>query len=292
MLKSDTAVAATPHLAVRAAKTPGGWQRDWPLNSILIFLAFLTYVPFALVIINSFKDTRQFFTQFWLPTFPLHFENYATAWPSIWRSIQNSLLYTIPTLILVLAISGLTGYAFARYRFWGREIIFFGMLLLIMLPGILLVIPMFVQIVGMGWTNSVQAVVLPWTAVQIPFGMFLMRTFFETLPREYFEAARLDGASELQLFYRIALPLAIPAFSTLGILTLLFCWNDLIWPLIVIFENERYPISIGVLAFSNAYNTDYGVTFAGYILASIPLIVVFALTARRFMAGLQGGLSI
>jgi ABC-type glycerol-3-phosphate transport system permease component len=102
----------------------------------------------------------------------------------------------------------------------------------------------------------------------------------------------LDGASELQLFYRIAVPLATPAFSTLGILTMLFCWNDIIWPLIVIFDNARHPISIGVLAFSNAYNTDYGATFAGYVLASIPLIIVFALTARRFMAGLQGGLTI
>jgi ABC-type glycerol-3-phosphate transport system permease component len=292
MLKSEATLAALPRAEARPAKIPGGWQRDWPLNSILFFLGFLTYVPFVLVVINSFKDTRQFFTQFWLPTFPLHVENYATAWPSIWQSIQNSLLYTIPTLILVLAISGLTGYAFARYRFWGREFIFFAILLLIMLPGILLVIPLFVQIVGMKWANTTQAVVLPWAAVQIPFGMFLMRTFFETLPREYFEAARLDGASELQLFYRIALPLALPAFSTLGILTLLFCWNDLIWPLIVIFDHNRYPISIGVLAFSGAYNTDYGVTFAGYVMASIPLIVVFAFTSRRFMAGLQGGLSI
>src|SRR4030095_2239223 len=108
---------------------------------------------------------------------------------------------------------------------------------------------MFTQIVAMGWTNSIQAMVLPWTAVQIPFGMFLMRTFFETLPREYFEAARLDGASELQLFYRIALPLATPAFSTLGILTLLFTWNDLIWPIITLLDSARYPISIGVLSF-------------------------------------------
>jgi ABC-type glycerol-3-phosphate transport system permease component len=224
---------------------------------------------------------------------PFHFDNYDKAWPLMWQSIQNSLLYSIPTLVLVLAISGLTGYAFARYRFRGRDIIFLAMLSLIMLPGILLVIPMFREIVGMGWTSTVQAIVLPWTAVQIPFGMFLMRTFFETLPQEYFEAARLDGASELRLFYRIALPLAIPAFSTLGILTLLFTWNDIIWPLIVIFDSSKYPVSIGVLAFSSTYgNVDYGATFAGYVLASVPLILVFAFTARRFMAGLQGGLSI
>jgi len=171
-----------------------GWQQDWPLNIALVILALVTYVPLVEVIFNSFKDSKQFFTQFWLPTFPMHFENYSKAWPIIWQSIQNSLIYSIPTVILVLAVSGLTGYAFARFRFPGRELIFFLMLVLIMLPGILLVIPMFIQIKDMGWINSVQSVVLPWTAVQIPFGMFLMRTFFETLPREYFEAARLDGA--------------------------------------------------------------------------------------------------
>lgn len=291
MLKSN-AIPAVNKRDRAATNTASGWKRDWPLTLVLLLLALLTYVPFVSVLINSFKDSRQFFTQFWLPTWPLHFENYSKVWPSISNNLINTATYAIPTVILVLAVSGLTGYAFARYRFWGREVIFFLMLVLIMLPGILLVIPMFVQIKDIGWINTIQSVVLPWTAVQIPFGMFLMRTFFETLPKEYFEAARLDGATELQLFYRIALPLATPAFSTLGILTLLFTWNDLIWPLIVIFDNSKYPISLGVLAFSGSLGTDFGATFASYVLASVPLILVFIFTARRFMAGLQGGLSI
>jgi ABC-type glycerol-3-phosphate transport system permease component len=277
---------------VRVKKHSSFWRNDTVLNSCLFILAFLTYVPFISVVINSLKDNRQYLTQFWLPAFPLHFENYLRAWPPIWESLQNSLLYSIPTVILVLAVSGLTGYTFARYSFLGREVLFMAILVLIMLPGILLVIPMFVQIVKLGWINSVQAIVLPWSAVQIPFGMFLMRTFFETLPKEYFEAARLDGAGEFQLLYRIAIPLAMPAFSTLGILTLLFTWNDIIWPLIVIFDSDRHPISIGVLAFAGALDIDYGALFAGYVLASLPLIILFAFTARRFMAGLQGGLSL
>jgi ABC-type glycerol-3-phosphate transport system permease component len=301
MLKSNARLAAVPTTR-QQRQQQRGWRRDWPLNTILLVLAVLTYVPLVLVVINSVKDNRQFFTNFWLPTFPFHFDNFIKAWPQISQSIMNSIVYSVPTVFLVLAVSGLAGYAFARYRFFGREVLFFSMLLLIMLPGILLVIPMFRMVVDLkwvtqerdmtGWIKTGGAIILPWTAVQIPFGMFLMRTFFETLPRAYFEAARLDGASELQLFYRIALPLALPAFSTLGILTLLFTWNDIIWPLIAILDSSKHPISIGVLAFSNAYNTDFGATFAGYVLASLPLIIVFAFSARRFMAGLQGGLSI
>lgn len=293
MLKSNTTVQSAANMRSQArTKRAVGWRNDWPLTIALLFLALITYVPFVSVLINSVKDNKQFFTQFWLPTFPFHFENYSKAWPIISQSILNSVVYSTPTVLLVLIVSGLTGYAFARYRFWGRNVIFFLMLLLTFLPGILLVIPMFVEIKDLGWINTTQGIVLPWTAVQIPFGMFLMRTFFETLPREYFEAARLDGASELQLFYRIALPLATPAFSTLGILTLLFTWNDLIWPIITLLDASRYPISIGVLRFSGSFSTDFGVTFAGYTLASVPLILVFIFTARRFMAGLQGGLSI
>jgi ABC-type glycerol-3-phosphate transport system permease component len=292
MLKSNLQATTSIPAKPTKVKAAAGWRQDGPLTFALAILALLTYIPFVSVVVNSFKDNAQFFTQFWLPTFPLHLDNYSKAWPIISQSILNSLIYSIPTVALVLVIAGLTGYAFARYRFWGREAIFMLMLILIMLPGILLVIPMFVEIKDLGWINTAQGIVFPWTAVQIPFGMFLMRTFFETLPREYFEAARLDGASELQLFYRIALPLATPAFSTLGILTLLFTWNDLIWPIITLLDSARYPISIGVLAFSGSFSTDFGVTFAGYVLASVPLILVFVFTARRFMAGLQGGLSI
>ncbi len=278
--------------AGRKPDTRRSWRRDWPLNAALAILAVLTYIPFAFTLVNSFKDNTQYFREFWLPTLPLHFENYARAWPSISSSIVNSITYSVPTLILVLVISGLTGYAFARYRFPGRETLFFMILALLMLPGILLVIPMFSEIVSFGWGNSIQGVVLPWVAVDIVFGMFVMRTFFESLPREYFEAARLDGANEITLLLRVAVPLAVPAFATLAILDLLFTWNDIIWPLVVIFDNTRLPVSVGVLTFSSQYGTDYGVTFASYVLASLPLIIVFAFTSRRFMQGLQGGLSI
>lgn len=293
MLKSDVQIKRAPARVVAPRKVNYRLIfRDWHLNLVLGILAFITYVPLVVVFFNSFKDTRQFFTQFWLPQWPLHFESYARSWPIISEDLINTVIYTVPTTALVLVISALTGYAFARYRFPGRETIFFLILMIIMLPGILLVIPMFTQVVSWNWQNSVQAIVLPWAAVQIPFGMFLMRTFFETLPAAYFEAARIDGASELQLFSKIALPLALPAFATLAILTLLFSWNDLIWPLIALFDNHKYPISLGVLAFNTNTSTDYGATFSAYVMASLPLLILFSFTAKRFMAGLSGGVSL
>ena len=268
------------------------WRRDWPLEATLTILAIVTYVPFVFTIISSFKSNPQFFTEFWLPTFPLHLENYTAAWRTIGRAILNSFTYSIPTLVLTLVISGLAGYAFARYRFPGKQILFFSILALIMIPGILLVIPMFSLIVDLNWNDTLQGVVLPWTALEVIIGIFLMRTFFETMPQELFEAARLDGADELTLLLRIAVPLAVPAFSTLAIVNLLFTWNDLLWPLIAISTAENHPVAIAVLGYAGPWQTDYGITFAGYVLASLPLIIIFGFTSRRFMDGLAGGLSI
>src|SRR4051812_10953145 len=160
MLKSNTAVqSAATGRARTTTKARAAWRNDWPLTIALVILGPITYVPFVSVLINSVKDDRQFFTQFWLPTTPFHFENYQKAWPIISQSILNSVVYSTPTVLLVLVVSGLTGYAFARYRFWGREAIFFLMLLLTFLPGILLVIPMFVEIKDFGWINTTQGIV-------------------------------------------------------------------------------------------------------------------------------------
>ena len=268
------------------------WRRDGPLEAALTVLAIVTYIPFVLTIINSFKENPQFFKEFWLPVFPLHPQNYATSLPKMGRAIFNSFSYSIPTLVLTIVISGLAGYAFARYRFPGKQILFFSVLALIMIPGILLLVPMFSLIVDLKWTDTLQGVVLPWTALEVIIGIFLMRTFFETLPQELFEAARLDGANELTLLVRIAVPLAIPAFSTLAIVNLLFTWNDLLWPLIAISDVDGHPVSIAVLGYVGQWETDYGITFASYVIASLPLIIIFGFTSRRFMDGLAGGLSI
>ncbi len=263
-----------------------------PQHLILGFFALLTLYPFFFMLMTSFKDNEQFFTQFWAPTLPLHFENYITVWPSVSRFIGNSLLYSVPTLLLTASLSLLTGYAFARYKFYGREVLFMLMLALLMLPGILTLIPLFIQMRDWKWLDTPQGIIIPWTAFELVFATFIMRVFFEKLPKEVFEAARLDGAGELRLLWSIAVPLALPGLGTIAILNVLFTWNDLIWPLVTLFDTKNYPVAPGVLGFRGQYRTDYGRLFAAYTLASIPLMVMFIVTIRKFIQGLSGGLSI
>lgn len=263
-------------------------QADLPQQFILAIFAFLTLFPFFFMVMSSFKTNEQFFNQFWTPALPLHPENYVRILPRVAVFVGNSLLYSIPTLILVCALAMLTGYGFARFHFRGREFLFLAMLSLMMLPAVLTLIPLFIQMRDWGWLNKVHGVILPWASLQIVFATYIMRVFFEKLPKEIFEAARLDGANELRLFAQIAVPLALPGLGTIAVLDLLFTWNDVLWPLVALLDRERFPIASGMLAFRGDYQTDYGPLFAGYTLASLPLILFFIFMIRRFIRGLGG----
>jgi len=263
-----------------------------PQQLILLFLALLTIYPFYFMSMTSFKDNEQFFKEFWTPAFPLHVENYIRVFPRVAGFIGNSLLYSGPTLVLVCALAMLTGYAFARYRFKGREFLFLAMLSLMMLPGVLTLIPLFAQMRDWQWLGTAQGVILPWTSFQVVFATFVMRVYFEKLPKEVFEAARLDGAGELNLLLRIAVPLALPGLGTIAILNVLFTWNDIIWPLVSVFDRNALPVAAGLLSFRSDFRTEFGPLFAGYTIASVPLIIVFVFTIRKFIRGLEGGLSL
>lgn len=263
-------------------------RADIPQQIVLAIMAFLTLFPFFFMVMSSFKTNEQFFKQFWTPAFPLHPENYVRVFPRVALFIVNSLLYSLPTLLLVAALATLTGYGFARFRFRGRELLFLLMLALMMLPGVLTLIPLFIQLRDWGWLNTIHGVILPWTSLQIVFATYIMRVFFEKLPKEIFEAGRLDGASEWQLFSRIAVPLALPGLGTIAVLDLLFTWNDVLWPLVSLLDRARFPIASGLLAFRGDFQTEYGPLFAGYTLASLPLIIFFIFMVRRFIRGLGG----
>ncbi len=264
-------------------------RADMPQQAVLALLAFLTLYPFFFMVMTSFKTNEQFYRQFWGPALPLHPENYARVFPSVIAFIGNSLRYSIPTLLLVCALAMLTGYGFARYRFRGCEALFLAMLALMMLPGVLTLIPLFIQLRDWNWLGTAHGIILPWTSLQIVFATYIMRVFFERLPGDIFEAARLDGAGELRLFFSIAVPLALPGLGTIAILDLLFTWNDVIWPLVALFDRGDYPVASGMIAFQGGYRTEFGPLFAGYTLASLPLIVFFFVMIRQFIQGLEGG---
>jgi ABC-type glycerol-3-phosphate transport system permease component len=255
----------------------------------LVALVLLTFYPFLFMIITSLKSAKQYYANIWLPAWPLHFENYQQAWTAIAPFMLNSFVVTIASTIGVVVVSCLAAFAFARMSFPGREILYYLVIFLLMVPAVLTLVPTFLLIKNMGLMNTLWALILPYIAAGQVLSIFIMRAFFASLPEELFEAARIDGASELWVFLNIAVPLVRPVLVTIGILQVLSSWNDYVWPFLVLQSDSVQTLVVGLVNFQGRFYTDYGPLMAGYALASIPLLVLFFVAMRSFIEGLSQG---
>ncbi len=257
---------------------------------ILILLAFLTLFPFAFMLITSTKSYTQFLHNYWLPVWPMHIaENYTAAWTQIDGYLINTVLWGLSQLPVSWSAHRCQGFVFARYRFPGKEFLFASLMLLMMIPQILQLIPAFMWVRRLGLLDTYWVLILPYIAGGQAYGIFIMRTFFASLPQGLFDAAKIDGANDFQIYLRVALPLSKGILATLAILRFQQIWNDLIWPLITVSDDSRRTITVGLYYFQGGTQTQYGAMFAGYLIASIPLFIIFAISMRQFMAGVTSG---
>ena len=264
-------------------------KKDIGKYIILSILVALTFYPVVATLFMSVKDNPQFIHARWVPTWPLHFENYQYAWTAIHRYILNSILVSAVTALGVVGLSAMSAYLFARFEFPGKTAIYMGIIALMMIPGILTLVPSFLLVRDLKLLDSYWVMILPWIAGGQPFGIMLLRAFFEGLPGELFESARLDGAGELQIMTRIAAPLSAPILGTLAILNVTGTWNAVIWPSITVSSDKFKTIVFGLWGFQDAYYTGWGPLNAAYVLTSIPLLILFAFTSRLFIQGLTSG---
>lgn len=203
------------------------------------------------------------------------------------RWMLNSLIIAGSVTIWHLLFDSLAGYAFAKRRFPGRDIMFWVILSTLMIPVHVTVIPLFVVTNQLGLIDTLLAVILPGTANA--FGIFLMRQYIQTLPSELEDAARIDGASEIGVFRHVILPLCRPALGALAIFTFVRHWNDFLWPLIALTRPQNYTLTVGVANLQGEFATDYGVIFAGAALAALPMIIFFFAFQRQFLEGVRMG---
>ena len=265
------------------------YKKDIGKYIILTILVILTFYPVVATLFMSLKDNPQFIHARWVPTWPLHFENYGYAWTAIHRYIFNSILVSTVTALGVVALSALSAYLFARFEFPGKTVMYIAIIALMMIPGILTLVPSFLLVRDLKLLDSYWVMILPWIAGGQPFGIMLLRAFFEGLPGELFESARLDGASELQVMTRIAAPLSAPILGTLAILSVTGTWNSVIWPSITVSSEQFKTIVFGLWGFQGMYYTSWGPLNAAYVLSSIPLLILFSFTSRLFIQGLTSG---
>lgn len=281
-----------PPVRTRQFSLKGGLRvrPDWGIAFVLGSLGFLTFVPIIMLLQLSFKSEQQMADAMWLPTLPLRTINYLKAFNLMGPYIRNSMVFVLGTVTISIACSVLAAFVMARYAFPGREFFYMAVLALMMIPGVLTLYTRFVTTVDLKLNNTNWGVWLPLAAISQPLQIVILRTFFASIPEELFEAARLDGAGEISMLHQIALPLAKPILTTLIVLQINGVWNEFIWPMMVLSQPERWPAILGVWRLRSQFTrSDLGAQYAGFVLACLPLLVLFSLSSRAFVRGLTSG---
>lgn len=257
---------------------------------ILAVAAVAFLLPLVWMISTSLKPKDQIFTYplVWLPD-PPQWLNYGKALnnPSFkfLLFLQNSLYYAISSTIGVVISCALVAYAFARLRWWGRDFWFIITLSTMMIPYPVTLIPLFLIFKEMGWVGTFKPLIIP-NFLGAPFFIFLLRQFFLTIPMDLSDAARIDGANDWSIFWRVILPLTRPALITVALFTFLNTWNDFLGPLIFLNDGEKYTLAVGLAAFRGQYRTQWDLMMAASTVVTAPVVVLFFFAQRRFIQGI------
>jgi multiple sugar transport system permease protein len=252
---------------------------------LLMPLALIFVLPLVQMVLTSFMSSAEI-NQFPPKLIPstLHLTGYRailTQTPVI-RWFGNTVLVSTVSVVSHLILCSTAGYGFARLKFAGRGLAFLLIIATVMIPIQLLMIPTYLMFARIGIVDTLAAAYVPWLASA--FGIFLMRQFFLGLPAELEEAALIDGCGRWRTFRSIVLPLAKPALTTLAIITLLWSWNDLLWPLVAISDDHRFTLQVGLANFQGMRRTEWSQLMAGNVLATMPLILAFLFAQRKFIA--------
>jgi multiple sugar transport system permease protein len=254
---------------------------------VLAPMALVFALPLLWLTVSSFMTNAQ------INRFPptivpdsLHLDGYRYVFETgrFGRWFLNSTIVATVTVFSNLVFCSLAGYAFARMRFRGSRTLLALMLATLVIPFQLTMIPTFLLFKHLGLIDSLGALILP--SLVTPFGVFLLRQFFVSLPREIEEAAWIDGCSRLAILGKVVLPLARPALATVAVLTLLSVWNDLTWPLIAINSDNHYTVQLGLATYQGAHRTEWSAVMAGNLLVTLPIVTAFLLAQRTFIRSL------
>jgi ABC-type glycerol-3-phosphate transport system permease component len=318
-------------------------KRHWWIHLILFTLAFLTLVPFAFVINNSFRSNAEMYRAFFgLPNSwksvaghtgllltgrgdeitlrrdvvdengrrtgeisdpepagyleAVQYElrssirGYKLGWQTLRLYMINSFIVCLVTAAGVILVASLSAYIFSRYRFPGHTFLFYAVISVMMIPGVLTLVPSFLWVKKLGLLNSYWVLILPYIAGGQVFAIFVFRSFFQGLPEELFEAARMDGAGHIRQYLHIVMPLSLPVISVVAIMNILSTWNNFMWPFITNTDDRYHVVASGLYVMSTSQQAaNFSTMFSAYVVSSIPLLVLFVYATRPFIQGVTSG---
>lgn len=256
------------------------------LYAILTICALIVVIPLVWVVLTSFKTDFNAINNPLNPIpHPFTLGAYKTLLSSgqqpIFRWFLNSIAAACLQTLLILVTASLGAYALARLDFYGKKVVFGAIVTTILVPPVIFLIPNYLTVSHLGWLDSLWAITVPGAGGA--FGIFFLRQFFVGLPAEFEEAARVDGASDLRIYWQVILPLSRPALATLAVLSFLNNWNDFLWPVYVLLSPQHETLQPGLAVLQGAYSTHFGIVMAGAVIASIPVLILFVLAQRQIV---------
>jgi len=256
----------------------------------IILISFFFLFPVLWVLSVSVRSEKAVFETA-LVVNEWHFENYITAWKTFGFSsmFKNSLFITVVSIALTVAFSALAGYSFAKLKYRGSDVVYLLLLTGVMIPQSGILIPFFYLMKTVGLYNSHWSVIISSVAFGIPLSVMLFRGFFESLPNELLEAARVDGCKELGIFFRICLPLCKPALATTIIMLFVTIWNDYMMPLVLLREDTKFTLPLGMARYIGQWDSPWNLIAAGVVLCAVPITIVYLAFQSQFVKGLTAG---
>jgi len=260
-------------------------------QGVLLLAAFLALVPTLFMILTALKSDEEYaIDKLGFPDSPV-IENFRAvlvdspflAW------MANSVLLVIGAVLLSTIVSGLASYAIACMEFKGRETLLALSTSLMAVPPVVMIVPLFVLYTQLGLISTYQGTILIYAGLITPFSVYLLTTFFRTVPKELFESARIDGAGPFRILIKIVLPLSLPAIVTLVVVNSLYVWNDLLIAIIFLQDDAKRTLMAGISVFQGRYNNQVPLTMAGMVIASAPMLILYIVFQKHFIRGLMAG---
>ena len=260
---------------------------------LFVIIGALTLLPFYSLFLASFRPGTELMRHglglgIDLPT--MSFNNYKllfTGDTPYFTWFLNSLKITVVQTVLTLFVSAFVGYGFAMYDFKGKNLIFTCVLFVMMIPVEIIMLPLYQLCINLGLMNTIWGIILPTIAMPMP--IFFFRQYLRGIPRDFVDAARIDGCTEYGIFFRIILPLMKPSIASMGIFVGMNSWNSMLWPMLVIRSNDKITLPIGLASLITPYGNNYDVLLAGAVFAVVPIIILFVLFQKYFISGMTAG---
>lgn len=256
------------------------------LSLSVLAISVVMLLPLIWMVLTSFKPENEI-VAFPPRLFPdsITLGHYVDVWDRIpfARLYLNTIIFAGGVTVLSLLFDSMTAYALARLNFRGKNVVFLFILLMLMMPFQVTLVPLYDMLANLGWTDTMHGLIIP--RATNAFGIFFLRQFFLSLPKDLEEAARVDGAGEFRIYRQIVMPLAVPALLTLGLFHFMYNWNDLLWPLLINQGVENATLPSGLAQFMGQHVVEYGLLMAASVLALLPVVIFFLLIQRRFVEG-------